>query len=442
MNPELQRNLWLEITPHRLVLLPAVILASGALLHALDPSNTIVRSIALFGFIILTMVWGARQAANSVLEEARDRTWDIQRMAALSPWSMTWGKLAGATVMSWYGGLWCLLLFIGVSGAAAGLDVLSISILVVAVAIVAQGLALIGALVGLHRGKRAQARLSNFVVVLLLIFALPSVLSLTTAQHQLSWYGDDYRQLPFSTCAAAVFAGWTVLGAMRTMCMELRVRTRPWWWLVFTFFVAGFAIGFAAIEPRVPLGLLRGLLSTVTIAAIGQSYVAAFSFPCDPIQYRRVLRALADGDYTRALEELPLWLSSAALALIVAVAATVLGAAPEITNERPDNLGPTALAAVLMMTRDLALLSFFSLRLRGGRAEATTLVYIAILDGLLPALLPRLGLDALVGLVRPTFFVAPIAAIGVMIVHAAIASALAVSAYRQTMAAVNEKPGG
>ena len=128
MNPELQRNLWLEITPHRLVLLPAVILASGALLHALDPSNTIVRSIALFGFIILTMVWGARQAANSVLEEARDRTWDIQRMAALSPWSMTWGKLAGATVMSWYGGLWCLLLFIGVSGAAAGLDVLSIKI--------------------------------------------------------------------------------------------------------------------------------------------------------------------------------------------------------------------------------------------------------------------------------------------------------------------------
>ena len=87
-----------------------------------------------------------------------------------------------------------------------------------------------------------------------------------------------------------------------------------------------------------------------------------------------------------------------------------------------------------MMIRDLALLTFFSLRVRGGRAEATTLVYLAILDGLLPALLPRLGLDGLVGLVRPELFSAPFTAIAVMGVHAAIACVLGVRAYRATMA--------
>ena len=90
MNPELQRNWWLEITPHRLGLMPAVIFASAALVRAFDPTHAMVSSIALVVFMLLTIAWGARLAANSVLEEARDRTWDIQRMAALSPWSMTW----------------------------------------------------------------------------------------------------------------------------------------------------------------------------------------------------------------------------------------------------------------------------------------------------------------------------------------------------------------
>ena len=101
MNPELQRNLWLEVTPHRLWMIPLVLLATAALTW--PPGETLMLT-ALVGF---TMIWGPRQAADAVIDEARERTWDIQRMASLHPWSMTWGKLAGATVMSWYGAAWC-----------------------------------------------------------------------------------------------------------------------------------------------------------------------------------------------------------------------------------------------------------------------------------------------------------------------------------------------
>ena len=201
-----------------------------------------------------------------------------------------------------------------------------------------------GALVGLRRGRRVQARLSNLLVVLLVIFVLPSALNLTNESAELSWYGARYRVLPFSVCATLVFAAWAILGATRAMCMELQLRTRPGWWLGFALFAAAFGTGFTAIDPQQPLALARGLLSTVTIAAVVQSYMAGFAYPCDPIQFRRVLRALATRSYGRALEELPLWLASAAAALIVALAATLIGAAPELTNYRPENLGVAGLA--------------------------------------------------------------------------------------------------
>lgn len=441
MNPELQRNLWLEITPHRLALVPAVIVASAALVHAIDPTNTAVRSLSVLAFMLLAVLWGARLAANSVLEEAREHTWDIQRMAALSPWSMTWGKLFGATVMAWYGGGCCLVLYLVTGAAAAMTAQLPACLLLVAMAVIAQGAALVGALVGLRRGQRAQARLSNFVIVLLVMLVLKTAFKLDDDGQQLSWYGERFSVLSFSMCAAVIFAAWAVLGAVRAMCIELQLRTRPLCWIGFALFAAGFATGFTAVDPRQPLALLRSLLSAITLAAIVQSYIAAFAYPCDPIPFRRVMQALRSGSWDRALEELPLWVSSAVLALVAALAATIAGSAPALTNERLDNLGASAFALTLMMLRDVALLIFFSLQLRRGRGEATTLVYLAVLDGLLPALLPRLGLEGLVGLLLPAFFAAPMTAVAIMAIHAAIAAALAIRAYRTTMGTVTAGGG-
>ena len=68
MNPELQRNLWLEVTPHRLWMIPLVLLAAAALTW--PPGETLMLT-ALVGF---TMIWGPRQAADAIIDEARERT--------------------------------------------------------------------------------------------------------------------------------------------------------------------------------------------------------------------------------------------------------------------------------------------------------------------------------------------------------------------------------
>ena len=437
MNPELRRNLWLELTPHRLLLMPGVILGIALLFHYVDPSDSVVRPVALFGFVLLAVIWGARQAANSILDEARDRTWDIQRMSALSPWTMTWGKLAGATVMSWYGGAWCLLVYAGGIERTQLTATAMACALVILAAIAAQSATLTGALIGLHLGRRAQTRLSNLVVILLLIFLLPNLLQIADAKDSLVWYGQPYAQLAFALGSALMLATWAVVGAVRTMCIELKLRTRPWVWILFILFIAWYLTGFSLDTPASAASLARRLSSSATAVAVILSYVAAFAFVRDPIQYRRVSRALGERRFGRALEELPLWLASALLAIALGVLTLALGSAPEITNALPYNLGAVALAFVCMMLRDLALLTYFSLRSHPARAAATTLIYIAILDLLLPALLSKVGLDGIAALVRPRLFDAPLMSVLVLFAQAGVAAALAVRAYRAVMAAIS-----
>ncbi len=447
MNPELQRNLWLEVTLHRLILVPVVIFAGAMLLRALDPSGELLGNAAMVGFLLSTVLWGARQAATSVLDEARTHTWDIQRMCALSPWRMTWGKLAGATIIPWYAGGWCLAIFIGSRAAGDQPDNLAATLVLavifaLAVAVLAQGSALIYALVVLHRGGGLQSRLANLVMIALLVVLLPNLVSWIDPQTTVSWYTIELPQLPFMAVATSSFAAWAVLGATRAMSMELKVGTWPGAWLAFAGFVALFAAGFVGIAATPSLPLIRCLLASLALTAIVQSYVAAFAYPGDPMQFRRSERALVAQRWGRALEDLPLWSISTALALAAALIATVLGSAPQFTNQRLDNLGPVSLAATLMMLRDVALLTYFGVTSGRGRAEATTLVYIAILDGLLPALLPHIGLASLTTLFWPPFFSAPFTAIGILCVHVAVALVLAIYAYRRMATGLNGTTDG
>ena len=108
MNPELRRNLWLELSMHRLVAMPVVLVLVLALISARssDPWPAVFDA-ALWILVLVLHLWGGRNAAEAVTEEVRDRTWDWQRLSSLVPWQMTWGKLFGATAYSWYGAAWC-----------------------------------------------------------------------------------------------------------------------------------------------------------------------------------------------------------------------------------------------------------------------------------------------------------------------------------------------
>ncbi|MGE0861277.1 MAG: hypothetical protein AB7P42_19340 [Gammaproteobacteria bacterium] len=442
MNPELLRNLWLEATPQRLVLVPAVLFSAAALVDVLDPTGLAVARMALFGFVLLTLVWGARQAANSVLDEARDRTWDVQRMCALPAWPMTWGKLAGTTVLAWYGGACCLLVYAGSGGFAQGRAAWLTLAFATCAAIIAQSGALLAALVGMHRGRAVQARLGNLLVVALLIWVMPKVTSVSADGDAVRWFGLTFAQLPFAAASAACFAAWALLGASRAMATELQILNRPTAWLGFLFFSALFLTGFLTNSTSPSTALLADVCSALALVAGVAAYAALFAYPSDALKLRRVVQAWRRGDTGRLQEELPLWVIAAALATLAALAAALLGATPTLGLLHVEQSGLSLVALAGMMLRDLLLLTWLVMVSRPGQAEGLGAVYLVLLDGLLPALLPHLGLGALATLLRPNALSAPFMAIALYGLQALAAAVLCWHTYGRIHARLSETPAG
>ena len=144
MNPELRRNLWLEFSAHRLIAMPAIIVLIGMFIYAISKEDALknLAIAAAVGAVVLLPLWGARLAMESVTEEARDRTWDAQRLSSIGPWQMTWGKLLGATAFVWYGGAICLLLFIFAGVGQLYIPVLKTASIIIAGSILLQAVML------------------------------------------------------------------------------------------------------------------------------------------------------------------------------------------------------------------------------------------------------------------------------------------------------------
>ena len=108
MNPEFERNVWLELTPRRTLMMAGLLVLiffAASLAEGVEWGPSGVASLLYY---VLVVVWGSRNAAMSVVGEIRDRTWETQRLSSLSAATMTWGKLFGSTIYNWLGGAICL----------------------------------------------------------------------------------------------------------------------------------------------------------------------------------------------------------------------------------------------------------------------------------------------------------------------------------------------
>jgi hypothetical protein len=434
MNPELRRNLWLELTVHRMVAMPAVLGLVFALIYA--ASDTDPRaSLAVAAAVIaagLAGLWGARNAADSVPEEVRGRTWDAQRMSAIGPWAMTWGKLLGATAFAWYGGLMALAVLVLAAPPGWTHSSAKIAALIVAASVLAQG---VGAIAGLMVGRKGPARqgaASSLVLLLVILLLAPGLGVFASSEQPVTWWGRDYGLVDFSLASAAVFALWALAGVYRMMCAELQVRTMPWVLAAFVLFVAGYIAGFI-VPPGAGLSRARdALLVTGLLVSGAVSYLMLFSEQTRVIVFRRVQVRLARGELWRAVEELPGWPVSLALAgVFCALGVAFLGT--DGRSEGRELLAQVSLAPLplfLLLARDAAIYLIFAFGRRPGRVEAAAAFYLVLLYLVLPWLLHAAGLTALAELVLPPVFARPGYSATVAAAQAAIAAGFAAWRWR------------
>lgn len=450
MNPELLRYLWLEFSLHRLIAMPGVLALVFLLAHTASAetgagSAKILAGLAIGFFALIVGLWGTRLAAGAVTSEANERTWDGQRLSALSPWTMTWGKLFGAPAFTWYGGLFCLavLLVAAPSNWPAG----RYALLLVAAAVLLHALGLLFSLLAARHQAVRERRMPGLLVLFLLLFGvLPLVgrlMDTEEPQHLVYWWGGAFPRLDFLLVSTAAFAAWAVFGACRLMCQELQVRTTPLAWVVFALFTTAYLTGFldnadflAGVERTGPLGWIGLLLN------LGLTYLMLFAERSDAPLVRRMLLSAEAGQWRRVLEELPCWPVSLVLA---GISGLMLALYPLELPGGFSKIFLPPLPLLLLAVRDSSLYLFFSFgRPRRSWVEGATLLYLLVLYWILPSLLRAMGAETLAEWVLPSFWErdAVISSSVILFLQAALMVALAVSRWRRESGRVLENAKG
>jgi hypothetical protein len=408
MNPEFKRNLWLSFSMPRLIGMPAIL----ALIFFAVGMNTELSklgSTAAALFMGIVWLWGTKNAAAAIGDEQRDHTWDQQRMSALSPWEMTWGKLFGATLFNWYGGALCLLVLLVAELPASPHDAISKALTLIAIGVLLHGAALVTNL-QLGQSDLAQNRRGSFNLLLAIpaFFMMPGLFEMGATP--ITWWNTPFMPLQFQLLAGTFFAVCSIFAAWRLMQNALQVRTLPWAWPLFSCLLAGFLAGFKQ-ENGAMLGLI--ICSVMT-------YATLFAEPNGFTVWQRVITRIQSKNWHGALINLPLWPTTLLLSFVFAALATrsSLGEFSDIT------IAPLSIA--LLLLRDSAICLFLAFNNNSKRVLASSLLYLAIINGLLPFLAQSSGLESLASILMPISQTSSITSVLISAIHAVIAIGLVV----------------
>ncbi len=435
MNPELKRNLWLECSLHRLIAMPVVLglCFLGIALGAEEDPRPRLASIGLLMFFGLTVLWGTRCATASVAEEYRTKTWDGQRLSAIDPWTMTWGKLVGSTAFVWYGALMCLGVVVVVWPPVWQQPVETIVGLALCSVLGIQALALLASLLATQKDVTRSAPRTIWVGIC--IFGLLAfgrgVALMPLLTDGVTWWGRETEVWAFLLWSTGVFSAWAIFGAYRLMCQALQVRRLPWAWVAFVLFLTWYLTGFvpsaSLAEARAVFGLVGLLLTLVS------TYLLLFAEQSGAMVMRRIWIRLQRREWRRALEDMPCWPLSLLLALLFC------GLLVPTSDHLPGGLAHwhdlgfplLPLLALLFCVRDIAIFQFFAYARIPRRVEATAMFYLILLYGVLPAVSRASGAPLLSTLLLPLPWAVPAyAALAVLTVHVGIAVGLVVHRWR------------
>lgn len=418
MNPEFRRQLWLQFSATRLAVLPLLLLACfmAVFLSAQDQPATALAVAGAVLFAVLVGGMGTLAAGASVVDEITDRTWDQQRMSAMQPWAMAWGKLAGATAYGWYGGALCLLVALPAAWMAEQRSLAPILALAgVLVGVFLQALMLAVNLQLAKTGGRLARRSGVLVLLLLLMWGLGPLLGTLRGQG-VTWWSLSFDRLDFTVASLALFALCALGAAWRSMAEVLAVRQLPWGWpalaLVSTLYLAGFAPN----QPWTVLGAVG--LGTCTVF----TYFALLAEPQPRPLWQRVVTRLSAHQWRAALLQLPRWPGTLVLALPFAV----LTALALSQHDAPvpwawgEQFTLQAIALVLVMARDCVLALCFAFAPRGRRPLLAFVVLMLVLHGLLPWLLGSAGSNLLLRVAQPLLASGPLSLV-IATVHLAVA---------------------
>ncbi|HTT85014.1 MAG TPA: hypothetical protein VMF67_16170 [Rhizomicrobium sp.] len=406
MNAEFQRNVWIELTPRRLILMVVLLGLAFAASAIAGGTEYDVASTARLLFYVIVAVWGSRNAALAVVGEIRDRTWDMQLLSSITPGAMTWGKLFGSTIYNWFGGAICLAVLEVERATHAGLAAALVDLAYfIAVGLIAQAAAFLASLVAVRR-RQSHSRLDIFVYQAIGVGAGVAVYTVwefvKASGDAVTWWSTAIDRRGFLLASLAIFTAWTLLGCYREMRLELKMKNGILVWLLWLVFIGIYVAGFDAwlsTDKTVAgwdAGSLRLALAGVTFTAL--TYLMVFLEPKDRVHFRWLGSQISSGRIGAFLGGLQAWMMSYVAALLCTGVLLYW-----LHQSRPDLVAQLALIAAAsgFLTRDVLIFVFMRSLPGRRRGDFAALGILFALYVLAPAIVNGLGLQNLLMVFYP-----------------------------------------
>jgi hypothetical protein len=406
MNPEFERNLYLEFSFARLIGMPLFLMVIFVLTYSINDQKFDENSarVAIWLYIFIVLFWGARQASESIFDELRNHTWDTQKTSAISPWSLTWGKLFGSTIFNWYGGVLCLLIYILTKEKS---DYVTMIVLyALSGGLLAQSLGLLASLFALRKKQQFNSSI-GYLVVLFLIFCSTSMLFGVGSKRNeiIHWYDFEITLQLFGLISLVVACGWTIVGIYRLLAQELQIRTLPWVWLCFVSFLIlytqGLVVGvdhYSSTSAQDKFSNYQAMMLIVFGICSGLTYCLILIDENSPMLMRRLWVYALEEKWERFCQELPCWSISLGLVLPASLYLSFV-----FPTEAVEKLHFYPIPAFLLMLRDVGIVLFFYYAPNPKRALGLSILFLTLLYWIIPAIFIASGAKIVAALFLPLF---------------------------------------
>jgi len=390
LNPEFRRNLWLEMTQHRVIGMPLILGAMFLLTYLLNDrefgNEVAVLALSLCGLIVI--LWGASQAAESILSEVRSHTWENQRMSAMGAWDMAWGKLFGGTVYSWYGALICLAVYL-ISSDEVVVDTVKNMVLLVLCGLFSQTIALLISLQNLKKDRSITRSQATVYALFGLIAVMPFLQFGFEKEVMVEWYGFSMLNMDFTLTSLALFVVWALVGIYQSMRSELQMHNGLWVWTLFVIWLMVYLAGFMNDAEAMRLSVISSRLLVACLVALSLTYLMIFVESKDPVIFSRLRSMFEQGNWRQLNRNLPSWLTTLLIAFVVcAVLALTFPAEKGLESSL------FFVAIYLFVLRDVCIILWINFGKQRKRADMTAILYLIVLYGLLPSIARAMDLGS------------------------------------------------
>lgn len=405
-NPEFAKNIWLEFTTQRLIVMPAIIglVVLLILISGGREANETLHTVSMAGILVLGFLWGIKTSADAILDEYNEKTWDWQKMSVIGPWKLAWGKLFGSTIYNWYGTAMCFAIYVLTSFSADNVrKEIQTALLLLIGMVSVHGLMILISLQMIRKSDGRTKIKSNriFISGIIAMGFITNIFStrfLDSFNTDITWYGIVRGNMNLVTVSALFYCSWIIAGLYRAMRAELQFSDVPTWWLAFIGTSCLFHYGYFVSMDSIGLaGGISAAMSVTFLESLILLYLLALSEPKDLVNFRLLEKAWKNGNRIAFLRNVPLWIITfpvvcllgflAVFFLNIALSSSFVERVYQRLNLHGASHTYAALIAVLgFVVRDLGILIWLNLSNHSKRADSAWIVYLLVLYILLPML--------------------------------------------------------